>query len=241
MGKERVLPEELRKMVTFSKRDFTEVMARRYGLTEPQSTYDLLKKIERGELIRIGWGQFAVSEGKRIYRHLYSDAVRQIVNELESHFSSLDFRIFELIQMNEFMNHQIAHNTIIVSVENDLIEYVFDMLWAAHPGKVMLKPAVSTYYRYIQDDIIVINRLPSETPKGFDEYWQSRIETILVDVLVDKFVSGIIPDNEKRAVTEGIYASYSIDEKTMLTYARRKGAVKKLQTALSIYRKAEES
>ena len=241
MGKERVLPEELRKMVTFSKRDFTEVMARRYGLTEPQSTYDLLKKIERGELIRIGWGQFAVSEGKRIYRHLYSDAVRQIVSELESHFSGLDFRIFEVIQMNEFMNHQIAHNTIIVSVENDLIEYVFDMLWTAHPGKVMLKPAVSTYYRYIQDDIIVINRLPSETPKGFDEYWQSRLETILVDVLVDKFVSGIIPDNEKRAVTEGIYASYSIDEKTMLTYARRKGAVKKLQTALSIYRKAEES
>ena len=231
----RELPRELLKKKIFSKSDFSAALSRKYEMTDPQITYDLGKRIERGEIIRIGWGQFTLPEKKSVYRHFYSDASNEVAEEIKREYADLDFQIFELIQLNEFMNHQIAHNTIIIGVENDLMDFVFDTLWKSHPGKVMLKPTVNDYYRYLQDDEIIVNRLPSETPKGLEVPWQCRLEKILVDVLVDKLVSEIVPENEKQAIVGGAFDTYLIDEKTMIRYAKRKGATGKLMQALSAY------
>ena len=46
----------------------------------------------------------------------------------------LEYRIFELVQMNEFLNHQIAHNAVFVFVEDDLI-IVGKLLTEAPKGK----------------------------------------------------------------------------------------------------------
>lgn len=40
----------------------------------------------------------------------------------------LEFQMWELIQFNEFLNHQIAKNIIVVEVENMLEDSVFDTL-----------------------------------------------------------------------------------------------------------------
>ncbi len=150
----------------------------------------------------------------------------------------LDFQVFELRQLNRFMNHQMAHNTIFVAIENDLVDYVFESLWKTYPGRVMLKPKADQYYRYRQDDEIVVGRLPSETPKGIDEPWMSRLEKILVDVFTDKLVSQIVPDGEKEAIIDGAFSDYMLDENTMIRYAKRKGAEKKMQKVLTEYGKA---
>lgn len=63
------------------------------------------------------------------------------------------------------------------------MSYAFYSLWNLKPGKVLLKPNLEQYYRYKQEDEIVLGRLPSETPKGFKEPWNSRLEKILVAVL----------------------------------------------------------
>ena len=64
-------------------------------------------------------------------------------------------------------------------------------------------------------------KLPSESPKGFDEPWEIRLEKIVVDVFTDKLVSRIVPDGEKGAIISGAFDSYLLDEKTMIRYARR--------------------
>ena len=52
----------------------------------------------------------------------------EVASLIQEQFPLLDFSIMELIQLNDFVNHQIAHNVLFLSVEVDMIEFVFDSL-----------------------------------------------------------------------------------------------------------------
>ena len=226
------LPPVLYEKAVFSRQEYSHEMASEYELNESQIRYTFQKKLNDGNIIRIGRNRYSPSEGKTIYSYEYSEISKQISGILSAKYIDLDFRIFELIQLNQFANHLFAHNTIFVSVESDQMDSVFDTLLRKFPGKVMIKPDIEMYYRYLQDDEIVIIRLPSESPKGIREAWHSRLEKILTDVLTDKLISRIVTESEKAAIVKGAYQEYAIDENTMMRYARRKGAVKKLEDAL---------
>ncbi len=230
----RSIPRQLKEKPDFSKKDYLDAMSHMYSLTSAQVTYDLKKQLDKGLIKRSGWGKYSFSP-KTIYSHIYSDEALRVAELLSEEYDGLNFQISELRQLNQFVNHLIAHNTIFVYVENDLTNYVFDTLWSLNPGKVMLKPKADDYFRYIQDNGIVVLRLPSETPKGYEEQWKSRLEKILVDIFTDKLVSSIVPEEDKEEILEGAFKDYLIDKDTMLHYARRKGAEKKMREILEQY------
>ncbi len=235
MRDDKKLPEELKKKTSFSRKEFVFYMKSNYGMTNPQIAYDLQRRLDEGSLIHVGWNKYISANEKHIYIPKYSEALKEIVRTIRGHYMNLDFQVFELIQLNDFMNHQIAHNTIFVMIENDFQDFVFDTLKGEYPGKVMFKPSVDEYYRYLQDDEIVIGRLPSESPKGFDNPWESRLEKIIVDVFTDKLVSRIVPESEKGAIIFGAFDSYLLDEKTMIRYAKRKGTDDRFRKILKEY------
>ena len=237
MSEMRQIPDSLQKKDYFSRQEYTDAMVSSYEMTGPQIAYDLNKRLDQGAIVRVGWGRYSLPK-KRMYRYQYSDSAIEVVKTISDDYDGLDFQVFELRQLNSFMNHQMAHNTIFVAVENDLVDLVFDSLWKAYPGRVMLKPKVDQYYRYRQDDEIVVGRLPSETPKGIDKPWMSRLEKILVDVFTDKLVSKIVPDGEKEMIIDGAFSEYMLDENTMIRYAKRKGTEKKMKKILTEYGKA---
>ena len=232
MANTKELPAVLMQANSFSRKEFINAMMDCYSMSKTQSDYDLQKRIKAGSLVRIGWGQYALSKEKMIYSHVYSEEALQIASTITKQYDNLNFQIFELEQLNAFMNHLVAHNTIFVSVENDLIDYVFDTLWKTYPGRVLLKPSTDEYYRYLQDNEIIVNRLPSETPKGYGPPWQSKLEKILVDVSVDKIVSEIVPNGEKQVIFENAFHDYLIDVNMMIHYANRKRAKKKIVQVL---------
>ena len=234
----RELPEGLADRASFTRAEYVRAMSEEYLLTEPQAAYELKKYIENGVLIKIGWGRYGYPTQKRVYSHGYTDQAIDVMKKVSTEYPDTDFQITELIQLNDFMNHQLVHNTLFVAVENDMMDFVFDSLWKTYPGRVMLKPSVTQYYKYLQDDEIVVLRLPSETPKGYDEAWMSKLEKIIVDVFTDKLISEIVPEGEKEAIIEGAFRDYILDEKTILHYARRKGADKEMRRILEAYRRA---
>jgi hypothetical protein len=69
--------------------------------------------------------------------------------------------------------------------ESDLGEFVFDKLKEKHPGKVLIYPSIEIYHQYWYDDMIVIQKLISESPMGNGEKWYTRIEKMLVDIFAD--------------------------------------------------------
>lgn len=230
-----IIPECLRVRESFSRKEYSQAMLDKHNLTEQQSKYELQKALDSGEIIHKGWNQYTTMKKRQVYLHSYSSDAENIAELIEEKYYDVDFQVFEMTQLNQFMNHLVAHNTIFVAVEHELVEFVFDTLNKEYPGRVMLKPSLEMYYRYLQDNEIVVGRLPSETPKGIDKPWKSRIEKILVDVLTDKLICGIVPDGEKSAIVAGAYHDFIIDEGTMMRYAKRKGAAKKVINALNEY------
>lgn len=240
MTRVKALPKELTLKTSFSRKEFISSMEREYCMTGPQISYDLQKRLDECSIVRIGWDNYSMAGRKNLYKHKYSVAAEEAVREIEDNYTGLLFQVFELIQLNDFMNHQIAHNTIFVSVEKELQESVFDAFRRKYPGRVMLRPSVDEYYRYLQDNEIVVCRLPSESPKGFEDPWKSRLEKIIVDVFTDKLISRIVPEVEKEAILLGAVETYLLDRKTMLRYARRKGSDARIRKILNKYGVTED-
>lgn len=235
---ERILPPALKSMRTFTRRDYMEVMSGYYHMTASQIAYDLQKRLDLGKIIRTGRGEYAEHMEKRLYRYKYSDLANEIAGMINADYCDLDFRIFEMFQLNEFVNHQIAGNTVFVYVENEYVDSVFELLFRKYPGRVMLRPDVDNYYRYWQKDQIIVLRLPSEAPKEREQPWKMKLEQLLVEVLTDKLVSHVIPDEEKYPVVCDVIQNYLIDEHSMYRYARRKGAEHKMHEMITRYGKA---
>ena len=218
----------------FSRQDYIWAYRDQFGESNIYTIeYALRKAVSEGEIIHVGRDQYAVSDKRRNYQYKYSEAAVQIASVIREEYPNVDFRVFELTQLNAFVNHLFAHNTIFLSVENDVIDFVFDTLRNEYPGRVMLKPKIEEYYRYLVDDQIVILRLPTETPKGTGEVWHSRIEKILVDIVVDKLLAKIVSPSEYKTIFTEAYERYLIDENTMFRYANRKGAGKKFREYLT--------
>ena len=172
-------------------------------------------------------------ESRRMYEHEYSELARSIAKQMKEDFPYLSFSVFELVQLNAFVNHQIAHNVIFVSVESDLGDFVFDKLKEKYPGRVLIYPSVEIYHRYWCDDMIVIQKLTSEAPMGIREKWHTRIEKMLVDIFADDIQKESFSESELAGIYEDAFAGYAIDESCLFRYAKRRGAQRKLQEYLA--------
>ncbi|MBP3808956.1 MAG: hypothetical protein ILA13_11305 [Eubacterium sp.] len=137
--------------------------------------------------------------------------------------------------MNEFVNHLITHNVIFIAVEDNLGEFVFSTLKKRFPGKVFLSPTSDIYHNYVTDDTIVIYKLISESPRGMDKQWNTRLEKLLVDLIVDKSIKDAISKGEIKNIFTGVFEKYAIDENTMFRYARRRGSVDKVRSYINSY------
>jgi hypothetical protein len=195
----------------------------------------LLKKlVDAGKIIRVGRNAYCVNEGnRRTYEHRYSDLACSIAEQMKEDFPYLSFSIFELVQLNVFVNHQIANNVIFLSVESDLGNFVFDRLKEKYPGKVLIYPSVEIYHQYWCDDMIVIQKLISEAPTGNEEKWHTRIEKMLVDIFVDDIQKESFSESELTGIYEDAFAGYAIDESCLFRYAKRRGIHYKLKEYLT--------
>ena len=167
-------------------------------------------------------------DSKEYYSYQYSESAFDIAKKIETLYPELDFRIFELVQLNEFVNHQIAHNVIFVSVESGLGSYVFDSLKDQYLGKILLNPSVEIFHQYWSEDMIVIQKLVSESPKGEGAVWETRLEKMLVDLVADKLLLSSVNSGEYDSIFHQAFQDFYIDESQLFRYARRRNAKNKV-------------
>ena len=216
---------------TFSRAELMEVMQENgKAISEASFKLELQKMLKKGEIVRVGRNKYCVAkDGVGVYTYEYSTDAKAVAEVLKDKFPYLDFTIMDFVQLNEFVNHQLAHNVIYVSVESDLGEFVFDTLKEKYPGKVLINPTPEIYHQYWYDGIIVIGKLVSEAPMGQKEKWNTRIEKLLVDVLTNSILLSCVSDAELANIYEEAFAKYAIDESCMFRYAKRRGAEKKIR------------
>lgn len=220
--------------ICFNRRElFNEMQTCLHGLTQASFKARLQSLLNQGVIARIGRNAYCVCGAHdRPYSYDYSREARDIAGHIADNHPFLDFRIFELIQFNEFLNHQIAHNTFFVSVEKGLGEFVFDSLKEIYPGKVLIYPTAEMYHQYWSEGMIVILALPTEAPRDRDNLWATCIEKLLVDAFCDKLILSAYPSEEKTTLFENAFSQYAVDESRLFRYARRRNAEARLRDFL---------
>ena len=86
-----------------------------------------------------------------------------------------------------------------------------------------------TLHLYRQDDAIIVEPLLTESPRSSQGPWQTGLEKLLVDLLTDKYLRSSISESEYPLIYETAFERYTVDERKLFRYARRRNAAQKIR------------
>lgn len=213
---------------SFTTKEFADALHEETPGIGRSTIYSILKtKCDSGAISRVSKGHF-VSSSRNAYFHELTDTARDVVALIQEYYPLVDFQVWELYQMNEFVNHLLAKNTIFIDVENILDESVFNLLFDRYPH-VLHNPDTEEYYKYAGDETIVVRKLISETPSPFGQYRQASLEKLLVDLFGRGIPGSLLARSEYRAIYEDSFRKYTINQAKLFRYARRRGIEKNIR------------
>lgn len=211
--------------IIFEKAQFAEII-RQFNPDYSDASVDwlLLKLKEENEIISVSRGKYVrrpADESRTIYKYSHSEEYSIIEDYISEEYPLVSYQMWEFVQFNEFVNHQISKNIFFVEVESMLKETIFEYLKEKYQD-VLLSPTVDDFHRYKgKDNTIIVLKLISEAPKPNNEH-SCVIEKLLVDLFTEKITGKLIPRNEYKTILEDSFAKYMIDEHKLFRYARRR-------------------
>ena len=182
-----------------------------------------LRQVKAGRLLRVARDRYITdSSGLVRYCWDYSDEARKIVSEICAKTSGLRMSVFEIRQLNEFVNHLYGQNSIFISVADQAADFVFSDLQEGHVGRILLRPSPDEFYRYQVDGMIVLLDMPTEAPGCSRSRWQCAIEKWLVDLFAEPLLKNIVSPQELPNVLNGVFEKYAVNESALFRYAKRR-------------------
>ena len=201
-----------------------------YMLSEASFYKKVEELVKNGQIVRVGLNVYSLPDNKRLaYEYKYSELAEEVAREIAQQYPYVNFSIFEFVQLNDFVNHLIAHNVIFLSVEAEILDFVFETLRDKYPGKVLINPTVEIYHQYWSDDMIVLGKLTTEAPKGQKASWHTRLEKMLVDIMAEPLLLASISRAEYPHIYEDAFERYIVDENGLFRDASRRKVTKKIK------------
>lgn len=184
-----------------------------------------LRQVKAGSFLRVARDRYVASTSGLVrYSWNYSDEVKALVAEIRATTNDLRFSVFEIRQLNEFVNHLFGQNTIFVSVADKAADFVFSNLQPTHVGKILLRPTADEFYRYQMDGTIVLLDLPTEAPGCSRSRWQCGIEKWLVDLFAEPLLKSLVSPSELPEILNAALGRYAVNESALFRYAKRRTA-----------------
>ncbi|MBR2812129.1 MAG: hypothetical protein IKD69_12190 [Solobacterium sp.] len=206
----------------FTTDEFVNMMQEERPAIGRSTIYQIIKKkCDEGIITRTSRGHYT-STVKKKYNYSLSETAKSISIQIQQKYPLVDFQVWELFQMNEFVNHLFAKNTVFVEVENALDESVFILLFSQYPH-VLFHPDMNEYCKYAGDETIIVRKLYTETPPAFGKYRQASLEKILVDLFGRGLSGSMISRSEYKSIYEDAFNKYKTNQARLFRYARRRG------------------
>ncbi|MDR2813731.1 MAG: hypothetical protein LBB79_03625 [Prevotellaceae bacterium] len=185
-------------------------------------------------LIHPKFGVYALPDRSKVdFFVTNTDEVRQISEQIRQQFPFTIFCVWSSREIAPYMRHIPKLDFLLVDVERDAAEAVFNRLHADTSMRVFLTPTQTDFGRYIAgNEAVVVRPLISEAPLATVENIPSpAIEKFLVDMVGDvefSFLSGI----EMNYVYAAIFERHKVNKSKLLRYAARRGRKTKVQQLL---------
>lgn len=218
--------QELSSKTTYHREDlYKAFLKEKKDLPESAFRWILYALQKRHALFRIGYDAYVTSKPKvlPVYQPLYSEESTSLIEMLDAEYPDLAFVVFESVMLNEFLNHQIAQNTIYIQVQKDVSSYIFDSLRGKHNDGILYKPSRSDFDRYWTKDCLVVLDLISQAPVSKETPHEMTAEKMLVDIIAEKSMAAAFSPSELPFVYENILESYNVDRRRLNRYAGRRG------------------
>ena len=207
------------------------------GLTELAFRKKLYSLEQKKILVPIGAGLYVLgsTSDKRIFIPELSNNTVALANLLVQKFPYTTYLVWETRQLQEFMIHQPAQNMIILEVEKDASEAVFNQVREASDQMLVLNPDQATYERYFMNKADIASILPmiTKSPKQkIDGLVTARLEKMLVDLFVGENQFFYFQGSELKSIFKNAFAKYWVNPKILFRYATRRKSDKKLESYL---------
>ena len=211
---------------TFSRVELYHMMIESMGKELNIGTFQwfIYNMEQKGKIFHIGYDCYsAVRPGTRAkYEPQYSNPAQKLMKQLSEKYPLIPFTVFESTLLNEFLNHQIAQNTVFLQVPREIGSFVFDSLKGNHNNPVLYRPGKTDFDRYWTAGCICILDLVSQYPQNKEKPHHISIEKMLVDIIADKAISMVYSTAEQKDIFYTAHSIYAIDDKRMLRYAGRR-------------------
>ena len=189
---------------------------------ETQLKFYITAMLANNQIVRTGHGIYSkIENSKTIYSYAVSKDAGKIKKLIKQEFPLLDFCVWDLTILNEFVNHLIAHNHIFVEVEKDGAGFVYEMLADKIKNKVLLTPTAKELERYSTDNDVYLINAVSEAP--VEEGGDITLEKLIVDLFANKTLSMLVSKGDYPQAVEEMFNKYLINENKLLRYANRRG------------------
>lgn len=191
-------------------------------------------------ILSIGVGLYALLDSsskiaKKKYIPNLSENAEELVSIVHEEFPYIHYLVWETNVLHEFMIHQPSQNQIILEVDKEVDESVFNCLKEKLYRNVFLAPDRLSFERYIinMPESILILRLITQSPKiTKGNFITARLEKILVDIFADEEHFFVFHGQEMINIFENIFSMYWINFKTLFRYAGRRKVEKEMKEFL---------
>ncbi|NEW84865.1 MAG: hypothetical protein GZ094_21195 [Mariniphaga sp.] len=180
--------------------------------------------------------EFFTLSYKPTFKPEIGDAERKIYTKIEKQFPDLKQCIWSTKIATEFMLHIPGRFLIILQVEKEALEPIYEFLKEQNFRNIYIQPAEREIERYIYEteSAIILQSLISKAPtQRVNRIATTTIEKMLVDIYCDKKLFAAFHGNELIHMINNAYNRYTIDFTKLFGYAKRRRREKELMAFLS--------
>ncbi len=186
----------------------------------------------KGVLTHVSRGTYSFSKKPPFIPEL-SPNLRRIHNKVKKDLPFINFCIWDSRWFNEFMVHQMFKYHMVVEVEKEAIESVFNVV-SGFNKNVFLKPDAEIFRRYIinHQEVIIIKPLISESPlQVIDKIKLPCLEKLLIDCLIDTELFAAQQDELDNVYTS-VFNKYLLNINKIRRYARRRAQLNEFENKI---------
>jgi hypothetical protein len=187
----------------------------------------------QGLIQSLSYGNYSLQH-KNHFTPNVSSSLKRLYNRVHKEFPFLQICAWDSRWFNDLMIHQLFRFYLVIEVEKEATESVFNSL-SAFSKNVFLKPSDDIFQHYISNfnEVIIVKPLISESPLIENAGIKiTSIEKLLIDCLADKELFAA-QQNELDYIYKSAFDKYDVSLSKMKRYAARRNQVDKLKHLLN--------
>ena len=187
------------------------------------------EKVKNGDISKIGRSQYVLRSRNSFHYSFESKIAKKVNRIMETHYSSdFQYSLFETtVVLNQFLNHLINRDAIILEVPKFFIDHVFFTLKNAGVKNILLMPSSKDIFKYLEDCSIILVPLVSKAPIDKRNH-KITVEKLIIDLICSPVLNCFYEGAELPDIISELMSKYNVRYDTLKNYAKRRNALNKL-------------